>query len=65
MMKGLAALLIEAMRAEHAAGVGDWLWNNMAHQLTVADAPLLAGLVKGTRTHALRRLHEMEVSQNC
>ena len=62
MMKGLAALLIEAMRAGHAAGVGDWLWRNMAEQLTRADGPLLARLVAGTKPHALRRLHEMEAA---
>lgn len=63
MMKGLAALLIEAMRAGHAAGVGDWLWRNMADQLTVADGPLLARLVAGTKPHARRRLHEMEAAE--
>ncbi len=62
MMKGLAALLIEAMRAGHAAGVGDWLWRNMAEQLTRADGPLLARLVAGTKPHALRRLHEMQAA---
>ena len=63
MMKGLAALLIEAMRAGHAAGVGDWLWRNMAQQLSVADGPLLARMVAGTKPHALRRLHEMEAAR--
>ncbi len=59
MMKGLAALLIEAMRAGHAAGVGDWLWRNMSEQLRQADEALLARLVNGTKPHAVRRLHEM------
>jgi 3-hydroxyisobutyrate dehydrogenase-like beta-hydroxyacid dehydrogenase len=63
MMKGLAALLIEAMRAGRNAGVGDWLWQNMVHQLAVADGPLLARLVSGTKVHALRRLHEMEAAE--
>ncbi len=62
MMKGLAALLIEAMRAGHAAGVGDWLWRNMADQLTRADGALLARLVAGTKPHARRRLQEMEAA---
>ncbi len=62
MMKGLAALLIEAMRAGRAAGVGDWLWRNMVDQLAAADEALLARLVAGTRTHAVRRLHEMEAA---
>lgn len=62
MMKGLAALVIEAMRAGHAAGCADWLWTNMADQLTVADESVLRRLVTGTGLHALRRLHEMESS---
>jgi 3-hydroxyisobutyrate dehydrogenase len=62
-MKGLAALVIEAMEAGHAAGQADWLWENLAHQITVADEALLARLVRGTGPHQLRRLHEMEASQ--
>jgi 3-hydroxyisobutyrate dehydrogenase-like beta-hydroxyacid dehydrogenase len=62
MMKGLASLVIEAMRAGHAAGCADWLWRNMAEQLTLADEKMLSRLVTGTGTHALRRLHEMEAS---
>lgn len=62
MMKGLASLVIEAMRAGQAAGCADWLWKNMADQLTAADERMLARLVTGTGVHALRRLHEMEAS---
>jgi len=62
MMKGLASLVIEAMRAGHAAGCADWLWKNMAEQLTVANEVMLSRLITGTGTHALRRLHEMEAS---
>ncbi len=61
-MKGLAAVVIEAMRAGEAAGQADWLWNNMVDELTKAGAPLLSRLVRGTGPHALRRLHEMEAS---
>lgn len=63
MMKGLAALVIEAMRAGHAAGCADWLWKNMADQITTADEKVLARLIKGTDIHAVRRLHEMEASR--
>jgi hypothetical protein len=35
----------------------------MARQLSAADGPLLARLVAGTKTHAERRLHEMEASR--
>lgn len=62
MMKGLASLVIEAMQAGHAAGCAEWLWNNMAEQLTVANEKMLKRLITGTETHALRRLHEMEAS---
>lgn len=62
-MKGLAAVVIEAMRAAEAAGRSDWLWENLVEEITAAGGPLLARLVQGTETHALRRLHEMEASQ--
>ena len=62
MMKGLAALVIEAMRAGHAAGCADWLWSNLAGEITAADEALLARLVLGSGPHAVRRLHEMEAS---
>ena len=62
MMKGLASLVVEAMQAGHAAGCADWLWNNMAGQLTAANEKMLVRLITGTETHALRRLHEMEAS---
>ena len=39
-IKGLAALLIEAMRAGEKAGCSEWLWGNLAGQL--ADEQLLA-----------------------
>lgn len=63
MMKGLAGLVVEAMRAGAKAGCEEWLWQNLADEITSADEALLARLVKGTGTHALRRLHEMEAAQ--
>jgi 3-hydroxyisobutyrate dehydrogenase-like beta-hydroxyacid dehydrogenase len=62
MMKGLAAVVIEAMQAAEQAGCAEWLWENMANEISNADELLLTRLVKGTRTHALRRLHEMQAS---
>lgn len=59
-VKGLAALVIEAMRAGDKAGCGDWLWDNLAKQITDADEAFVARLVRGTGKHAIRRLHEME-----
>lgn len=63
MMKGLAALVIEAMRAAEAADLAEWLWANLVEEITAADEALLARLVRGTGPHALRRLHEMEACQ--
>ena len=62
MMKGLAGTIIEAMRGAEKAGCSDWLWDNLADEITRADARLLSRLVRGTEIHALRRLHEMEAS---
>ena len=62
MMKGLAGTIIEAMRGAEKAGCSDWLWENLADEITRADARLLSRLVRGTEIHAVRRLHEMEAS---
>lgn len=61
-VKGLAALVIEAMRAGEKAGCGEWLWENLAKAITKADEDFVARLVNGTEKHAIRRLHEMEAS---
>ena len=61
-MKGLAAVVIEALRAGEAAGQADWLWGNLVDEVTAAGGPLLSRLVRGTGPHAVRRLHEMEAS---
>jgi 3-hydroxyisobutyrate dehydrogenase-like beta-hydroxyacid dehydrogenase len=60
MMKGLAALVIEALRAAEVAGLQDWLWDNLVEEITAADETMLGRLVTGTAPHAVRRLHEME-----
>ena len=63
MMKGLAAVIIESMRAGEAAGCATWLWNNIASELSAADEKLIARLVTGTVPHAKRRLHEMQCTE--
>lgn len=63
MMKGLAGVVVEAMRAGEQAGCADWLWQNLADQITAADGALLSRLVNGTGIHSLRRRHEMEAAQ--
>ena len=62
MMKGLAAVVIEALQAAEAAGCTDWIWRNIADDITQSDEERLRRLVKGTHKHGLRRLHEMEAS---
>jgi 3-hydroxyisobutyrate dehydrogenase-like beta-hydroxyacid dehydrogenase len=62
--KGLAALLIEVMRAATEAGLAAWAWKHLAEELTTLDEAFLRRLVEGTGHHAERRQHEMEaVSQ--
>ncbi|WP_433203848.1 DUF1932 domain-containing protein [Dactylosporangium sp. CS-047395] len=60
--KGLAAAVIEALTAAEAAGLHDWLAGNIAEELTRADAATLDRLVTGSRTHAVRRGHEMQAA---
>lgn len=59
-MKGLAGVVIEAMRAAERAGLARWLWENLSEEIARADGTLLRRLVSGTGLHAGRRLHEME-----
>ena len=51
-MKGLAALVIESMRAAEAAGLADETWDNIVAQLTAADEALIRRLVDRHRAHA-------------
>lgn len=60
--KGLAAVIIEALRGAEAAGLSEWLWQNISAEITQADERLLGRLVMGSEAHAERRLHEMEAS---
>jgi 3-hydroxyisobutyrate dehydrogenase-like beta-hydroxyacid dehydrogenase len=59
-MKGLAAIVTEALRAADAAGLSGWLWADLVGEITAADEKLLVRLVEGTGVHAGRRVHEME-----
>lgn len=62
--KGLAALIIEALRGAEAAGETEWVWGNIVDQLTVTDETFVRRLVEGTGIHHQRRLHEMEASRD-
>lgn len=61
-MKGFAALLVEAMDAARAAGLEAETWANLVAQFTDADEELMRRLVDGTAPHARRRLHEMDAT---
>jgi 3-hydroxyisobutyrate dehydrogenase-like beta-hydroxyacid dehydrogenase len=58
-MKGLAAAAIESTQAAGAAGHPDWLRAQLAD---VIGQPLLERLLEGSRTHAARRVEEMEAA---
>ena len=63
-MKGLAGLIIEAVRGAAAAGETDWLWGNVVEQLAATDEAFVRRLVEGTGVHHVRRLHEMEAARD-
>jgi 3-hydroxyisobutyrate dehydrogenase-like beta-hydroxyacid dehydrogenase len=57
--KGLAAAVVEALRAAEAAGCGEWLRANIAAELDGAGADTVDRLEQGSRLHAVRRTDEM------
>ncbi len=59
MLKGTAAVLIEALRAGAAADDLEWLWGNLVDEIDTADETWLEHLVEGATTHTNRRLDEM------
>ena len=61
-MKGLAAALVESLRAAEAAGCGPWLREDLVGVLESAGEPLLDRLVTGSSRHAVRRAVEMEAA---
>jgi 3-hydroxyisobutyrate dehydrogenase-like beta-hydroxyacid dehydrogenase len=61
--KGLAAAVLEATAAAEAAGLSGWLAGHITEELIKADAATLERLLTGSRTHAARRIHEMEAAE--
>jgi 3-hydroxyisobutyrate dehydrogenase-like beta-hydroxyacid dehydrogenase len=57
--KGLAAAVVEALAGASAAGVEDWLRDNIRAELAAFDERTLDRLVDGTHAHARRRTGEM------
>ena len=58
-MKGLAAAVLESADAAEALGERAWLEDQVAG---VIGGPLLERLVAGSRTHAVRRVEEMDAA---
>jgi 3-hydroxyisobutyrate dehydrogenase-like beta-hydroxyacid dehydrogenase len=58
-MKGLAAVICEAMEAAEAAGLEDWTRNQVANQLAGDGNAVIDRFRSGSRTHARRRSQEM------
>ena len=59
-MKGLAASAIESLEAAEAVGGAPWLRDEIA---AVIGEPFLDRLLDGSRTHAARRVDEMEAAR--
>ncbi|MEU4562853.1 DUF1932 domain-containing protein [Actinoplanes sp. NPDC023936] len=57
--KGMAAAVVEALEAARAAGLEEWLRDNIATELIRGNAGTLDRLVDGSRKHAVRRREEM------
>lgn len=57
--KGMSAAVVEALEAARAAGYEQWLRENIATELTAADASTVDRVVDGTHRHAVRRADEM------
>jgi 3-hydroxyisobutyrate dehydrogenase-like beta-hydroxyacid dehydrogenase len=57
--KGMAAAVVEALRAAGAAGCEDWLRDNIRQELGAASAATVDRLEQGSVQHAVRRTDEM------
>jgi 3-hydroxyisobutyrate dehydrogenase-like beta-hydroxyacid dehydrogenase len=60
--KGLAAAVIESLRAARAAGCEDWIRASIARELAGASAATIGRLEHGSQRHARRRADEMEAA---
>ena len=59
-MKGLAALIWEAVEAGRAAGYEEWIRDQIGRQLAGDGPAVIDRLLTGTQTHARRRAHEVQ-----
>lgn len=60
MMKGFAAVIVEAVEAGAAADDLNWLWRNLSTEIEQADDEWLRRMVLGSKLHAGRRHAEMQ-----
>lgn len=59
-MKGLAAVIWEAVEAGRSAGYEDWIRDQIANQLAGDGQAVIDRLLTGTKNHAERRAKEMQ-----
>jgi 3-hydroxyisobutyrate dehydrogenase len=64
LMKGLAAVVVEAVTAGKAAGLEEWIRGQIAKQLAGDGQAVIERLLTGTAKHALRRSKEMQDTAN-
>ena len=57
--KGMAAAVLEAVEAARAAGLADWLQDNIRDELDRTDGATLDRMLHGSWVHAVRRTEEM------
>jgi 3-hydroxyisobutyrate dehydrogenase-like beta-hydroxyacid dehydrogenase len=60
LMKGLASIVVEAVTAGRAAGLEDWIRDQIARQLAGDGQAVIDRLLTGTAKHAVRRSREMQ-----
>jgi 3-hydroxyisobutyrate dehydrogenase-like beta-hydroxyacid dehydrogenase len=60
LMKSLASVVVEAVTAGRAAGLEDWIRNQIARQLAGDGHAVIDRFLTGTAKHALRRSKEMQ-----
>jgi 3-hydroxyisobutyrate dehydrogenase-like beta-hydroxyacid dehydrogenase len=58
--KGLAATVMEALRAAETQGLSGWMHEHIGDEFDSANRSLVERLVSGTRQHAARRARELE-----
>ena len=62
-MKGIAAVVLEALTAGQAAGCEQWVRGQIVTELGSGAPGLVDRLVEGSRKHAARRIPEVEASR--